>query len=244
MSKNVLLPLVAAVVLGAAGCHAEAKIGSAEPKAATPPPPPPAPPPPPPPAPEPEKKVIASKPIRALGRAKVENNEIKIPGKVHFDTDKATLKDDKETKEILQTVADVMKENTQITKLRIEGHTDDQGAADHNEKLSQERSQAVVDWLAKAGVDKARLDSKGWGPTHPIVKNDNATNREMNRRVEFKLWEVDGKATEAQKTADQPPALAESAAAVEKKDEAAAAAAKKKEEKKPAAVSQPAAPKK
>jgi len=175
------------------GCHAEAKIGNTEAKAATPPPPPPPapePPPPPPPAP---------KPFKASGKAKIENNEIKIPGKIHFATDKATLGTDKETTEILQTVADVMKENAHITKLNVMGHTDDQGSHDHNVKLSQDRATAVVDWLSAKGIDKTRLIANGYGPDRPAVKNDNAADREQNRRVEFKLWELEGAATDAQK---------------------------------------------
>lgn len=195
MSKKVIYPLIAVFGLGVAGCQASANahVGSTEPKAATPPPPEPPPPAAPAPAPEP-------KPIKAIGKAKIEKDEIKIPGKIHFDTDKATLKEDKETKEILQTVADVMKENAQITKLRIEGHTDDVGGNEHNHKLSQERAESVINWLTtKGGVDKARLDSKGWGEDRPLVKNDTKDNREQNRRVEFKLWELEGHATDAQK---------------------------------------------
>ncbi len=201
MSKKVLFPVIAVFSLGLAagalGCHAEARIGNAEPKAATPPPPP---------APEPPKEepkpveAPPSKPIKALGKAKIEGNEIKIPGKINFDNDKATIKEDKGTKEILQTVADVMKENPQISKLRVDGHTDDSGTADHNQKLSQQRAEAVIEWLSKNGVDKSRLDGKGWGQEHPIVKNDTAANKEQNRRVEFKIWELDGKPTDAQKS--------------------------------------------
>lgn len=201
MSKKVLFPLIAVFTMGVAagslGCRAEAKIGNAEPKAATPPPPP---------APEPPKEepkpveAPPPKPIKAIGKAKIEGNEIKIPGKIHFETDKATIKEDKETKEILQTVADVMKENTQITKLRVDGHTDDSGASEHNHKLSQARADAVIEWLAKNGVDKSRLEGKGWGEEHPIVKNDTKDNKEQNRRVEFKLWELEGKPTDAQKS--------------------------------------------
>jgi outer membrane protein OmpA-like peptidoglycan-associated protein len=218
MSKKVLFPLIAVVGLGVAagslGCRAEARIGNVEAKAATPPPAEP-----PPPAKEEPKPVEAPKPIKALGKAKIEGNEIKIPGKVHFETDKATIKEDKETKEILQTVADVLKENPQITKLRVDGHTDDTGGSDHNHKLSQARAEAIIEWLAKNGVDKNRLDGKGWGEEHPVAKNDTKENKELNRRVEFKLWELEGKATEAQK---------------------AEAAAPKKDEAKPAATTTPA----
>ena len=214
MSKKVIFPLVAVFALsvgvGAMGCHAEAHVGNAEPKAATPPPPEPPPPPPPassapPPAPPPP----AEKPIKTTGKAKIENGHIRIPGKIHFDTDKATLKDDKETKEILETVAQVMKENTQLTKVHIEGHTDSSGDKAHNQKLSQDRADTVAKWLAeKGGIDKARLDTKGWGPDRPIKTNDTPEHKEENRRVDFKIWEVDGKPTDLQKNDDKwtPPA--------------------------------------
>lgn len=201
MSKKVIIPLVAVFTVGIAagslGCKASvsASAGAAtEPKAA------PAPTPEPPPAatPEPEPPP-PPKPIKAIGKAKIENDEIKIPGKIHFDFNKATIKEDKETKEILQTVADVMKENPQITKLRVEGHTDDAGTSEYNHKLSQDRAESVINWLVKNGVDKARLDGKGWGEERPLVKNDTKENKETNRRVEFKIWEIDGKPTDAQK---------------------------------------------
>lgn len=248
MSKKVIFPLIAVFGLGIAGsivgCHAEAKIGNTEPKAATPPPPDPTPPPPPPPEPPKTEAVAPPKAVKALGRAKIENNEIKIPGKIHFDTDKATLKEDKETKEILQTVADVMKENTHITKLHVEGYTDDQGTKDHNMKLSQDRADAVIAWLVKAGTDKGRLEGKGYGPDRALVKNDNAANREQNRRVEFKLWELEGKDTEAKKAdASGGAAAATPAAAGSGDPKAATGTAAPKSSATPAAAGS-AAPKK
>jgi outer membrane protein OmpA-like peptidoglycan-associated protein len=229
MSKKVIYPLIAVFTVGMAagslGCQASASahVGDTTPKAAEPPPPPPPAPPPPPPEPPPPPP----KPIRPLGKAKIEKDEIKIPGKIHFDTDKATLKDDKETKEIIQTVADVMKENKQITKLRVEGHTDDTGGSPHNIKLSQERADSVVAALVKLGTEKERLDPKGWGQDRNIEKNDNAAHKEANRRVEFRLWEIDSKPTDAQKNDAPPPGSAAALAAAgggDKKDATGAAA--------------------
>jgi len=99
----------------------------------------------------------------------------------------------------------VMAQNPQITKLRIEGHTDDKGGDDHNLKLSNDRAASVVTWLAKNGTDGGRLVAVGYGEHQPLVKNDTDANREQNRRVEFKLWEVDGKPTDYQKTAAEVP---------------------------------------
>jgi OmpA-OmpF porin, OOP family len=201
MSKKVVFPLIAVMSLGltagSLGCKAEASLNAGGEATAEPPPPPPEPakpeePPPPP----PEVKTAVLKPI---GKAKIENDEIKIPGKIKFDFEKATIKEDAETKEILNTMVEVLKENPAITKLRIEGHTDDKGTSEHNHKLSQARAESVATWLEKHGVDKSRLDMKGWGEEHPVAKNDTKENREANRRVEFKVWELEGKQTEVAK---------------------------------------------
>ena len=205
MSKKVVYPLLAIFTIGLAagsvGCKAEAKASMGEPKAATPPPPPPDPPKPPdpPPAPPPENKVA----LKPVGKAKIEGNEIKIPGQVHFELNKATIKEDKETKEILDTLVSVMKENKQINKLRIEGHTDDKGTSEHNHKLSNDRAQAIADWLGKNGVEKDRIVIAGYGEDVAIADNATKEGAEKNRRVEFKLWEVDGKPTDYQSKA--PP---------------------------------------
>ena len=200
MLKKVVFPLIAVATFGLAvnslGCKAEAKINAGGEAKPAPPPPPPEPAKPEPPKEEPKPEPKALKPI---GKAKIENNEIKIPGKIKFDFDKATIKEDAETKDILNTLVSVMKENPSISKLRVEGHTDDKGGDDHNNKLSNDRAQAVADWLAKNGVDKGRMDVKGWGEHKPLEKNDNDAHREANRRVEFKVWELDGKPTELAK---------------------------------------------
>ena len=75
---------------------------------------------------------------------------------------------------------------------------DDKGKPDFNQKLSEERADSVVAWLKKNGVEESRLSHKGFGQERPIVKNDTDAHREQNRRVEFKIWEIDGKPTDAQ----------------------------------------------
>jgi len=140
-------------------------------------------------------------PLKAAGKAQIDGDDIKIPGKVHFDTNKASIKEDKETKEILNTLVEVLKENPGITKLRIEGHTDDKGESAYNHKLSQSRADAVAEWLGKHGVDKARIATIGLGEEKPLGPNDTEDHRENNRRTEFKVWEYEGQPTDAAKAA-------------------------------------------
>lgn len=72
-------------------------------------------------------------------------------------------------------------------KVEISGHTDDKGDAAINLALSQKRAQAVVAYLAKAGVEASRIKAVGYGKTRPLVPNTTDENRRLNRRIEWKL---------------------------------------------------------
>lgn len=71
--------------------------------------------------------------------------------------------------------------------LRIEGHTDDVGTDEHNQILSEKRAEAVKNFLVKKGVDKNKLETKGFGENRPIADNKTAAGRQQNRRVEMKI---------------------------------------------------------
>jgi len=197
MVRKFVYPLMAVAALGLAfsfnGCSCHAEVGD---QAKAPEPPPPAPPPAPTPAatpaPEPPpKKVIA------VGKASLEGSRVKIPGELEFDVDKATIKESAQSKDILNTLLEFMKQNPNVTKLRVEGHTDNSGTPAHNQKLSQERAEAVGKWLGDHGVDKGRLTTQGFGDTKPFVPNDSAANKALNRRTEFHVAEIDGKPQDA-----------------------------------------------
>ncbi len=195
------------------GCAAHAEATTAPAAAPPPPPPPPAAPPPPAPvaaAPAPAPPP-APKPI-AVGKAKIEGTHVKIPGELEFDVDKATLKDTAGTKEILHTLVEFMAQNPTVTKLRVEGHTDNTGTAEHNLKLSQERADAVAAWLTLHGVDKSRLVTKGFGQTTPLVANDNKEHQAMNRRTVFHIAEINGATVPASESNDTAAAAAASSA--------------------------------
>jgi len=70
-------------------------------------------------------------------------------------------------------------------KLEVQGHTDNIGNAAKNKKLSAQRAESVVKYLAGKGVDKARLQAKGYGSEKPVGDNKTATGRSQNRRVEL-----------------------------------------------------------
>jgi outer membrane protein OmpA-like peptidoglycan-associated protein len=76
-----------------------------------------------------------------------------------------------------------------IKRVRIEGHTDNQGNPELNLQLSKDRAQAVAAHLIKAGIDASRLEVEGFGDTRPIAPNLTPRGRELNRRVEFVILE-------------------------------------------------------
>jgi chemotaxis protein MotB len=75
------------------------------------------------------------------------------------------------------------------SRLRVEGHTDDQRIASalfpSNWELSTARAISVARYLEENGIDKVRLSVAGYGEFHPLVANDTAPNRAQNRRVEI-----------------------------------------------------------
>jgi len=112
----------------------------------------------------------------------VTKEKIELKQKVHFATDKSTIYPD--SFPMLTEIADVLKSRPEV-KIRIEGHTDSRGGMKHNMTLSQARADSVKQFLVGQGVDPARMESRGFGPTQPIADNRTSAGREQNRRVEF-----------------------------------------------------------
>jgi OOP family OmpA-OmpF porin len=101
---------------------------------------------------------------------------------IHFETGKAAIQPDSE--DTLKQVAALMEQNPDL-KLRIEGHTDNQGSAAANQALSEKRAQAVMSWLTSHGVTAIRLTAQGFGQTKPVADNGTQEGRAKNRRVEL-----------------------------------------------------------
>src|SRR5262252_1410440 len=116
------------------------------------------------------------------------DQQIEIKQQVNFATDKSTIK--KNSFVLLATVARIMKLHPEITKVRVEGHTDNHGTEQHNLKLSQDRADSVRKHLIEVdGIDAARLEAVGYGLGHPIADNKSAKGRALNRRSAFVILE-------------------------------------------------------
>ncbi len=114
----------------------------------------------------------------------VTETEIQLNEQFQFKTGKATLLPG--SNELLDEIATVLRDNPTI-EIAIEGHTDNKGKAKSNQKLSQNRAKAVLDALAKRGIDKKRMHSAGYGQDRPIATNDTDEGRALNRRVEIHI---------------------------------------------------------
>lgn len=113
----------------------------------------------------------------------VQGNEVKLRKQVHFQTDSAEILPD--SMALLEEIADVLKSRPDIKSVEVQGHTDDTGTPLHNQRLSQNRAQAVVDALERLGVEPGRLIAKGYGQDKPLVPNTSEPNRARNRRVQL-----------------------------------------------------------
>ena len=137
---------------------------------------------------------------------KLEGSSVRVLQQVHFQTGSATILPD--SFPMLTEIAQLLKVTPGIKKMRIEGNTDNRGAAEMNLDLSKRRAASVRVWLIQHGIASERLDSDGYGMTRPIQTNDTADGRAANRRVEFKIIDEGSgpPATPQNKTPDHPSA--------------------------------------
>jgi OOP family OmpA-OmpF porin len=103
---------------------------------------------------------------------------------VNFDFDKATIRPD--AKVILDEAANLLSKNGG-TRVSVDGHTDAVGSDAYNQKLSERRANAVVQYLTGKGVAAASLSAKGYGESKAVSSNETKDGRAMNRRVELRV---------------------------------------------------------
>jgi OOP family OmpA-OmpF porin len=127
---------------------------------------------------------------------KLKGNEVALPGPVVFETGSDVLRP--ESDEVLMLVHDFLGQRKDVTKLRIEGHTDADGDDKANQTLSEKRAMAVARWLVSKGDDCKRLLPVGFGETKPIADNTTPEGKAQNRRTAFFIAEVSGKAVDGQ----------------------------------------------
>jgi outer membrane protein OmpA-like peptidoglycan-associated protein len=106
--------------------------------------------------------------------------ELGLSDKVLFDFDASVVKPE------AQSNLDRLSRNllrVGLDRIRLDGHTDNVGAADYNQQLSLRRAQAVADVVTDAGMPAVNVQVRGLGATRPVADNGTATGRAENRRV-------------------------------------------------------------
>ena len=142
---------------------------------------------------EPLKSTQRNFVLKPLPRQRISSlagGKIEIQTQIPFELGNARLL--RAAEFILDDVVDVILSNSHFKNIRIEGHTDNQGAPEANLRLSAERAQAVRTYLVTKGIDGGRLDAVGFGAERPLTSNNTAKGRAINRRVEFIVVDLEG----------------------------------------------------
>ena len=103
---------------------------------------------------------------------------------VFFDFDKWDLRPESYVE--LDRVVKLLSDNPAI-EIEMSAHTDNRGSDEYNFKLSDNRARSVMEYIISKGIAASRIISQGYGETKPVVPNDTDENRQLNRRVEFKI---------------------------------------------------------
>jgi len=125
----------------------------------------------------------------------VKRDRIEITDKVYFQFDSDRILP--RSYGLLDDVARVVNEHTEIPMIFIEGHTDSDGNDEYNLALSDRRAKSVLRYLVDNGhVAGDRLKAKGFGESRPIADNKTEDGKATNRRVEFRIVDKDGGAAD------------------------------------------------
>jgi len=126
-------------------------------------------------------------------KIKVKGNRLELPGRIAFDAGTPNFTAGAGNEELIGEVRLYLNETAKVTRLRIEGHTDNQLPEDKALELSGQRASMVKQWLVNAGVNPGRLIAVAFGQQKPIANNAEAEGRAKNDRIEFRIAEIDGK---------------------------------------------------
>jgi outer membrane protein OmpA-like peptidoglycan-associated protein len=135
-----------------------------------------------------DTNIVASdatnvKAVLTKAKTEIKKERIEILEKVFFQQGSAVIQS--QSFPLLDEVANVMLRNADIKLIEVAGHTSSEGSLDVNNKLSQDRANAVMNYLIERGVSDNRLQAVGYGPSQPLVPEKTEDDRAKNRRVEF-----------------------------------------------------------
>ncbi|KNH24881.1 membrane protein [Pseudomonas syringae] len=125
-------------------------------------------------------------PAPVVEEAAVVKEEVIVIRDVHFQFDSAKLTP--ADKDVLNTIATRLKQESSSAQLTVTGHTDSVGSDAYNQKLSDRRAHSVVEYLISQGVPRSSFVTvTGAGESQPVADNKTADGRALNRRTEIKI---------------------------------------------------------
>jgi outer membrane protein OmpA-like peptidoglycan-associated protein len=131
-------------------------------------------------------KVIRNIELVLGSNKKHEAGEVMLLNNLIFEVGKSRISS--ESYPELELVVDMMTENDKMI-IQLEGHTDYQGNAEENMKLSEQRVNAVKDYLVSRGIKSKRIQTKAFGGTAPLSRDNTPEAHRINRRVELRILE-------------------------------------------------------
>jgi outer membrane protein OmpA-like peptidoglycan-associated protein len=139
-------------------------------------------------------------------QVRVVGGKIVLDERVHFPLNTAVI--EPSSFPLLERLAKLLREHPEYTHISVEGHADERGNEELNQRLSHDRAQAVLEFLVSKGVDRSRLSFVGYGSTRPLVKGTDERAYYQNRRVEFvvtRAGATPGKPTPAPRAPEVKP---------------------------------------
>ena len=128
---------------------------------------------------------VALTPVPSESSVEVGKERINIKKRVMFNSGSDEVAP--QSRQLLDEVVAALRSRPDITKVEIQGHTDNRGGRKKNLELSTRRAEAVMAYLVSEGISSERLTAKGFGPSKPRAPNLTSSGRAKNRRVEFHI---------------------------------------------------------
>ncbi len=114
-----------------------------------------------------------------------------VEGKIVFESNQSYISS--EAEKVLEKLLGFLVEHPEISRLRVEGHTDSRAGDEKNQTLGGQRAQAVCNWLVDHGVETSRLIAVSFGESKPLATNDVKEGMSENRRSAFFVAELKGR---------------------------------------------------
>lgn len=140
-----------------------------------------------------ERRESESRSRKPTANVKVNGAKLQPPADIVFQTDSAAFAGGVGNEAVLAEIKAYLEQSPRVTRLRIEGHTNNVRPSEQSLQLSGERAVAVKNWLRQNGINEGRLLAVGFGDAQPIASNGDAAGQTQNERIAFRIAELDGK---------------------------------------------------